>query len=43
MIDQSEILNPSQVQFTVLHSFSQVQTCVAHFTSHSKLHEFGAE
>jgi hypothetical protein len=34
MINQSEILSHSQVQ---------VHNCVVPFTSHSKLHEFGAE
>jgi hypothetical protein len=41
MIDQSEILSCSQVQF--LQYFLEVQNCVAPFTSHDKLHEFGAE
>jgi hypothetical protein len=39
MINQSEILSRSQVQ---LHSFLEVHNCVAPFTSHWKLHEFGA-
>jgi hypothetical protein len=38
MINQSEILSRSQV-----HSFLEVHNYVAPFTSHSKLHEFGAE
>ncbi len=42
MIDQSEILSRSQVQFTTLF-FLEVKTCVVPFTSHGKLHEFGAE
>jgi len=41
MIDQSEILSRSQVQFITL--FLEVHNCVASFTSHGKLHEFGAE
>jgi hypothetical protein len=41
MIDQSEILNHSQVQFITL--FFKVHNCVAPITSHGKLHEFGAE
>jgi hypothetical protein len=43
VIDQSEILSRSQVQFILLHSFLEVHNCVAPFTSHSKLREFGAE
>jgi hypothetical protein len=41
MIDQSEILNRSQVQFITL--FFEVHNYVVSFTSHAKLHEFGAE
>jgi len=41
MIKQSEILSPSQVQFIT--SFLEVYNSVAPFTSHGKLHEFGAE
>jgi hypothetical protein len=41
MIDQSEILSRSQVQFIT--RFVEVHNCVATFTSHGKLHEFGAE
>jgi hypothetical protein len=41
MIDQSEILSRSQVQFITL--FFEVHNCVAPFTSHGKLHEFGAK
>ncbi len=40
VIDQSEILSRSQY---LLHSFFEVHNCVAPFTSHRKLHEFGAE
>jgi hypothetical protein len=42
MIDQSEILSRSQVQFITLFFWS-LHNCVAPFTSHGKLHEFGAE
>jgi hypothetical protein len=42
MIDQSEILSCSQVQFITLF-FGGAQLCVATFTSHGKLHKFGAE
>jgi hypothetical protein len=42
MIDQSEILSRSQVQFITLF-FLEVHNCVAPFTSHGKLQEFGAE
>jgi len=42
MIDQSEILSHSQVQFITLF-FLEVHNYVAPFTSHGKLHEFGAE
>jgi hypothetical protein len=42
MIDQSEILNRSQVQFITLFC-AGAQTVFAPFTSHGKLHEFGAE
>jgi hypothetical protein len=31
------------VRSNLLHSFLEVQNCVAPFTSHDKLHEFGAE
>ncbi len=31
------------VKSNLLHFFLEVHTCVAHFTSHGKLHEFGAE
>jgi hypothetical protein len=41
MIDQSEILSRSQVQFITL--FFGGALCCAFFTSHGKLHEFGAE
>jgi hypothetical protein len=41
MIDQSEILSRSQVQFITL--FFGGAQCVVPFTSHRKLHEFGAE
>ncbi len=40
MIDQSEILSRGQVQFITL---MKVHNYVAPFTSHDKLHEFGAE
>jgi hypothetical protein len=41
MIDRSEILSRSQVQFiTVLFGGAQLYCAV---TSHGKLHEFGAE
>jgi hypothetical protein len=40
MIDQSKILSRSHVQY-LLHSFLKVHNCA--FTSHGKLHEFGAE
>jgi hypothetical protein len=42
MIDQSEILRRSQVQFITLF-FSEVHDCVAPFTSRGNMHEFGAE
>jgi hypothetical protein len=42
MIDKSEILSRSQVQFIILF-FGGAQLCVAPLTSHDKLHEFGAE
>jgi hypothetical protein len=42
MIDQSEILTSSQVQFITLF-FGGAQLCVVPFTNHGKLHEFGAE
>jgi hypothetical protein len=38
MINQSEILSHSQVNY-----YLQVHNCVSPFTSHSKLHEFGAK
>jgi hypothetical protein len=38
MIDQSEVLIRNS-----LHSFLEVHNCVAPFTSHGKLHAFGAE
>jgi hypothetical protein len=41
MIDQSEILSRSQVQFITL--FSEVHNCDVPFTSHGKLQEFRAE
>jgi hypothetical protein len=41
MIDQSEILSHSQVQFITI--FLEVHNYVAPFTSHCKLDEFGAE
>jgi hypothetical protein len=41
MIDQSEILSHSQVQFITL--FFGGAQCLGPFTSHSKLHEFGTE
>jgi len=42
MIDQSEILSHSEVRFITL--FLEVhKNCVAPFTSHGTLHEFGAE
>jgi hypothetical protein len=41
MIDQSEILSRSQVQFITLF-FGGAQR-VARFTSHGTVHEFGAE
>jgi hypothetical protein len=41
MIDQSEIVSRSQVQFITL--FLGGHNCVAPFTSHGKLHKFGAE
>jgi hypothetical protein len=41
MINQSEIMSHNQVQFITL--FLEVHNCVVPFTSHSKLHEFGAE
>ncbi len=37
MIDQSEI------RIHLLHSFLEVHNCVAPFTSHDKLHAYGAE
>jgi hypothetical protein len=40
MIDQSEILSHSQVQFII---FLEVHNCVARFTNHGKLHEFDTE
>jgi hypothetical protein len=42
LIDQSEILSPSQVQiyYTL---YLEVHNCVAPFTSPGKVHEFGAE
>jgi hypothetical protein len=42
MIDKSEILSRSQVQFITLFLL-EVYNCVAPFTSHGKLHEFGAQ
>jgi hypothetical protein len=42
MIDQSEVLSRSQVQFITLF-FGGTHNCVAPFTSHGKLHKFGAE
>jgi hypothetical protein len=42
MMDQSEILSRSQVQFITLF-FLEVDNCVAPFTRHGTLHEFGAE
>jgi hypothetical protein len=42
MIDQSETLRRSQVQFITL-LLEVHKYCVAPFTSHGKLHEFGAE
>jgi hypothetical protein len=41
MIDQSKILSRSPVQFIT--RFVQVHNYVVPFTSHDKLHEFGAE
>jgi hypothetical protein len=41
MIDQSEILSRSQVQFITM--FLEVHNCVGPFTSHCKLHKFGGE
>jgi hypothetical protein len=41
MIDQSETLSSSQVQFITL--LLEVHNCVAPFTSEGKLHEFGEE
>jgi len=41
MIDQSEILSRHQVQFITL--FFGGAQLFAPFTSHGKLHEFGAE
>jgi hypothetical protein len=41
MIDESEILTRTQVQFITLF-FGGAQLCCA-FTSHGKVHEFGAE
>jgi hypothetical protein len=43
MINQSEILSRSRVQSNLLRSFLEVHICVAPFTSHGKLHEFGGE
>jgi hypothetical protein len=43
MIYQSEILSHSQIQFITLYFILEVHKCVAPFTSHGKLHEFGAE
>jgi hypothetical protein len=40
-IDESKILSCSQAQFIT--SFLEVHNCVAPFTSHGKLDEFGAE
>jgi hypothetical protein len=42
MIDQSEILSRSQVQFITLF-LGSAQLCVAPFTSQGKLLEFGAK
>jgi len=39
MIDQSG----AAVRSNLLHSLLEVHNCVAPFTSHGKLHEFGAE
>ncbi len=33
----------ASVRFNLLHSFLEVNNCIATFTSHWKLHEFGAE
>jgi hypothetical protein len=41
MIDQSKTLSRGQVQSITL--FLEVHNYVAPFTSHGKLHEFGAE
>jgi hypothetical protein len=41
MIDQSEILSNSYVQFITL--FFGGHTCVTRFTSHGKMHKFGPE
>jgi hypothetical protein len=41
MINQSEILSRSQVLLIAL--FLEVHNSVATFTTHGKLHEFGAE
>jgi hypothetical protein len=41
MIDRSEILNRSQVQFITL--FCEGAPFTVAFTSHGNLHEFGAE
>jgi hypothetical protein len=45
MINQSEILIQNEVQFitNLLHSFLEAHNCIAPFTSHGKLHGFGAE
>jgi hypothetical protein len=42
MIDKSEILSHSHVQFITLFFF-EVHDCVAPFTSQGKLYEFGAK
>jgi hypothetical protein len=42
MIDQSEILSRRQVQFITLFCL-EVHNFVMTFTSHGKVHEFGAE
>jgi hypothetical protein len=41
MIDNQKYWAP--VRSNLLHSFLEVHNCVAPFTSHGKLHEFGAE
>jgi hypothetical protein len=43
MIDQSEIPSRSQVQFITLLFGGAQHNSVAPFTSHGKLHPFGAE